>query len=143
MTTLPGREGDAGVSAPERDQGLGWHALEAAAVLERLDSGPTGLDEAERARRLASYGPNAPTERKPERWWAELAEWLTEPLQLLLIAVAVLSAVFREVSDAVAIAYLAGGITCRHISTLRGPSTRPASTCRCLGTLRCTCARIR
>lgn len=81
-----------------------WHALSGTAVLDRLGSGPTGLPDAERARRLDQYGPNTPGLRKPEPWWHELAESFAEPLQLLLIAVAVLSAVFGELSDAIAIA---------------------------------------
>lgn len=82
----------------------GWHALSGPAVLDRLQTGPTGLPDAERARRLDRYGPNTPAGRKPEPWWHELAESFAEPLQLLLIAVAVLSAIFGELSDAIAIA---------------------------------------
>jgi Ca2+-transporting ATPase len=81
-----------------------WHTLETDAVLDRLETGPDGLSDAERARRLARFGPNAAVGRKKEPWWEELAESFTEPLQLLLIAVAVLSAVFGELSDAIAIA---------------------------------------
>lgn len=43
-------------------------------------------------------------ERRRDPWGKELAEAFTEPLQLLLIAVAVLSAVFGEIGDAIAIA---------------------------------------
>jgi P-type Ca2+ transporter type 2C len=82
-----------------------WHALDAGAVLARLGSGPAGLADAEHARRLAAYGPNLPEgERKREPWWEELGESFTEPLQLLLVAVAALSAVFGELRDAIAIA---------------------------------------
>jgi len=94
--------------APPAGEGEGeacWHALDAAAVLARLGSGPSGLADTEHARRLAAYGPNLPEgQRKREPWWEELGESFTEPLQLLLIAVAVLSAVFGELRDAIAIA---------------------------------------
>ena len=40
-----------------------WHAQTVEDSLQRLDSGPTGLDTAEAERRLASFGPN----RLPER----------------------------------------------------------------------------
>jgi P-type Ca2+ transporter type 2C len=87
------------------ERGACWHALDAGAVLTRLGSGPAGLPDAERARRLAACGPNLPEGRcRREPWWEELGESLTEPLQLLLIAVAVLSAVFGELRDAIAIA---------------------------------------
>jgi Ca2+-transporting ATPase len=82
-----------------------WHAVEPARALEALESTPHGVDEAERAARRARYGANVVGGgRKPKRWLPELAESFTEPLQLLLIAVAVLSAIFGELSDAVAIA---------------------------------------
>ena len=74
-------------------------------MLARVESGPGGLADAEHARRLALYGPNLPEgRRKREPWWQELGEAVTEPLQLLLIAVAVLSAVFGQLHDAIAIA---------------------------------------
>src|SRR6266542_4459317 len=82
-----------------------WHALDAWAVLARLESGPAGLADSEHARRLAACGTNLPEgPRRREPWWEELGEWFTEPLQLLLAAVAVLSAVFGELRDAIAIA---------------------------------------
>ncbi|WP_084464216.1 cation-translocating P-type ATPase [Microtetraspora fusca] len=109
--TLPGEAaGDPAVAAPavgislQREPAPLWHALDTAETLRRLETGPAGLTEAERARRLARYGPNTVAGRKREPWWKELAESLAEPLQLLLIAVAVLSAVFGELSDALAIA---------------------------------------
>jgi Ca2+-transporting ATPase len=85
------------------DQTPAWHALDPVVTLERLGTSPAGLPEVERAQRRAQFGPNEVRTRKPKRWPAELAESLTEPLQLLLIAVAVLSAVFGEVSDALVI----------------------------------------
>ncbi|MCW3839857.1 HAD-IC family P-type ATPase [Micromonospora yasonensis] len=81
-----------------------WHALDTVAVLSRLNATVEGLAEPERVARRARYGANAVRTRKPKRWPAELAESLTEPLQLLLIAVAALSAVFGELSDALVIA---------------------------------------
>ena len=81
-----------------------WCALDADATLTRLASSPVGLDSAERTARLARYGPNTTHSAPTRRWWTELGESLTEPLQLLLVVVAVLSAVFGQVSDAIAIA---------------------------------------
>src|SRR5712664_191611 len=100
------RAGDAPVTAVPADAavpggGTHWHALDAGTALARLRTGPAGLSDGERARRLAACGPNLPEGRhRRERWWEELGESLAEPLQLLLIAVAVLSAVFGEVRDA-------------------------------------------
>lgn len=97
----PGRVDPAAVGgAPDTE----WHSVIAVDVLRRLGTGEQGLDEHERARRLAASGPNALPRRRADPWWEELGESLVEPLQLLLIAVAVLSAVFGELSDAIAIA---------------------------------------
>ncbi|WP_432826082.1 cation-translocating P-type ATPase [Dactylosporangium sp. CA-092794] len=82
-----------------------WHAIEGTEALTALGSTAHGVDEVERAARRAGYGANVVGGgRKPKRWLPELAESFTEPLQLLLIAVAALSAVFGELSDAIAIA---------------------------------------
>src|SRR6478735_7143921 len=78
------------------------HAEPVAAVWERTASRPEGLTAEETAsrRRPAS----ARTDDSRGRAVAEeLAESLTEPLMLLLIAVAVLSAIFGELRDAIAI----------------------------------------
>ncbi|MFB9450252.1 HAD-IC family P-type ATPase [Dactylosporangium vinaceum] len=88
------------------------------AVLHALGGTATGLPAAERAARRARYGPNRPGPvRRPKRWLPELAEAFTEPLQLLLIAVAVLSAVFGELSDAVAIAAVIAVVAVLETST--------------------------
>ena len=100
MTQLPGQTTAAGPVAEAR-----WHAMDAQDVLAQLGTGPDGLADGERTARLARYGPNTPEDpRGRERWWQELGESVAEPLQLLLIAVAVLSAVFGELRDALAIA---------------------------------------
>ena len=97
-TAAPG-----GVQLAERPAGPAWHALAPTAVLDQLRTGPAGLPDSERARRLGHYGPNAAAERKRDSVWEELFESVTEPLQLLLVAVGVLSAVFGQLSDAAAI----------------------------------------
>ena len=85
-----------------------WPCLGPAAVLDRLGTSSDGLPVAEQARRLQAYGPNTAAERKPDSVWEELFESFTEPLQLLLIAVGVLSAAFGQLSDAIAIFVVIG-----------------------------------
>jgi len=80
-----------------------WHTLDPAMTLDRLQASTSGLSAGEHARRRAQYGPNAPAERKQDSVLKELLESITEPLQLLLVAVGVLSAVFGQISDAIAI----------------------------------------
>ncbi len=87
------------------------YALPAGEVLYRLGSDAVaGLAGDEAARRLAEFGPNAAPEGKQEGFLEELLESFREPLQLLLIVVAVLSAVFGELRDAIAIFAIIGAV---------------------------------
>ncbi len=97
----PGQGPAAAVPAEGRGT---WHALPAGRVLELAGSADGGLTGAEAAARLAAAGANETAPVREEGFWEELAESFREPLQLLLIVVAVLSAVFGELRDAAAIA---------------------------------------
>ncbi|GAA3219705.1 cation-translocating P-type ATPase [Nonomuraea helvata] len=81
-----------------------WHAVEAARAVQELGSNEQGLSEEQATQRRAEIGPNLAKPERREGFLEELAESLREPLQLLLIAVAVLSAIFGELVDALAIA---------------------------------------
>ena len=98
---FPASEKDALAPAP-------WHALETADALTAVRADPGGLAGAEAAKRLGELGANriAPETREPV--WRELVEPLTEPLILLLIAVGILSAVFGELRDGIAIFIIIG-----------------------------------
>jgi len=81
-----------------------WHARPVPAVVAALDTDPArGLAGDEAAGRLARHGRNALAAAAREPWWGEVREALTEPLVLLLLAVAVLYAVLGELGDAVTI----------------------------------------
>src|SRR4051794_32314892 len=78
------------------------HADPLAVLWERTSSRPGGLtpDEVEQRRGTAAV----PTEGSPTMAvLEEVVESVVEPLQLLLVAVGVLSAVFGELRDAIAI----------------------------------------
>lgn len=77
-------------------------ALEAAAVLTRLGTTPSGLDVAEAARRLAAAGPNAILSHRARRLHV-LLQQLRNPLLLLLLAAAVVSIAVGERADALII----------------------------------------
>jgi Ca2+-transporting ATPase len=131
---------DGGHSAQPGGGQAAWHALDTAAVLERVESGPHGLADTEHARRLAAYGPNLPEgEHKREPWWEELGESVTEPLQLLLIVVAVLSAVFGELRDAIAIAAVIAAVAVTETVT----EVRAARAIEALRALTAPVARLR
>lgn len=77
-----------------------WHELAGTQVLAELQASQDGLSSSEAALRRPAI---AGTGRRIPAWLRELGESLVEPLQLLLIAVGVLSAVFGELRDAIAI----------------------------------------
>src|SRR3954451_12113263 len=96
------------VSRPtDRASLAGGHAEPPSVVWRRVGSRPDGLTAEELARRRGT------TTARPERSGAaavhgELIESLVEPLQLLLIVVGVLSAIFGELRDAIAIFVVIG-----------------------------------
>jgi P-type Ca2+ transporter type 2C len=72
-----------------------------AAAEGRASTAGLGLDEV--LARRATHGWNKLPEKAPDPLWRELLEALAEPLQLLLVAVGVLYAVFGELRDALVI----------------------------------------
>ncbi|MGB9375252.1 MAG: cation-translocating P-type ATPase [Jiangellales bacterium] len=84
-----------------------WYAEDATAVVEALDSNAEqGLTSAAAAQRLASYGPNAITGEKPPSIWAVAGVQLRDPMNLMLIAVVVVSLVIGEVGTGIIVAAL-------------------------------------
>jgi cation-transporting P-type ATPase F len=80
-----------------------WHTLPAPALLEQLGSGDGGLDEAEAARRLERDGPNQVTRRRGPSALRALADQFLQPLVVILIAAAVISALLGDRVDAIVI----------------------------------------
>ena len=80
-----------------------WHALPAATIFETLATRDTGLDEAEAARRLERDGPNQLTRRRGTSMLRALADQFVQPLVIVLIAAAVVSAVLGDHVDAIVI----------------------------------------
>src|SRR4051794_25961718 len=90
----------AGASAPV-------YAEAPAELWQRLATRPDGLTDEEVARRGPPASPRRPRGRGVHAL-DELAESLVEPLQLLLILVGVLSAIFGQLRDAIAIFAIIG-----------------------------------
>src|SRR3954451_14912371 len=86
----------------DRASAVPVHASPPGAVWERTGSRPSGLTPEEVAARRRT-APAPADGSQAAAVVEELAESLTEPLMLLLIAVAVLSAIFGEFRDAIAI----------------------------------------
>ena len=77
-----------------------WHLMPGADVLSRLNSSANGLFDADAAERLVGYGPNTlQEEAKPSRWRVALGQ-LVEPMNLMLVAVAVVSILIGQASTA-------------------------------------------
>lgn len=80
-----------------------WHSLPVEDTLVALGVDRAGLTSVRAEDLLQSSGPNRLSVKKQDSWIEEFFESFTEPLQLLLVAVAVLSFLFGEVGDALAI----------------------------------------
>src|SRR4051812_35343345 len=81
-----------------------WHALDIAAICERLRvDAKAGLTSAEAAKRLAEGGPNELREAPPASHWGRLFDQFREPVILVLVAAAVVSGALGQWTDAFAI----------------------------------------
>ncbi len=77
-----------------------WHAIEASEVAKHLRVDPVrGLDESEAAARLKQYGPNRPNIRNGRGPFARFLSQLVQPLVLVLIASAGVTALLGEWID--------------------------------------------
>ncbi len=83
------------------------YAQPAEEVLAGLGSdAATGLTAAEAASRLATHGPNAIAAEKPPSAWAIALTQLRDPMNLMLVAVTVVSFAIGEVSTGIIVALL-------------------------------------
>ena len=72
---------------------------QAAVVAAAGSDAENGLATAEAAQRLAQHGPNEITGEAPPSVWAIALAQLREPMNIMLVAVTVVSFVIGEVSD--------------------------------------------
>ncbi len=104
MTSAPPNATAGGSAAGDRASPVAWHALPAAEVARRLETGlQQGLTAAEAGRRRAEVGDNVLRERPPERWWRKLLRQFQELVIWILIVAAVIAAVMGDWADAAAI----------------------------------------
>ncbi len=84
-----------------------WHAVDVAAVVAAFGSdAKRGLGATEAAARLARVGPNAIAGEKPPSVWAVALGQLRDPMNIMLVAVTVVSMVISQFSTAVIVAFL-------------------------------------
>ncbi len=102
MTTDTGIAAEGGQVANDR-----WFAQEPGDVVAALGSdADRGLSAAEAAARLTRYGPNQIAGEKPPSVWAIALTQLRDPMNLMLVAVAVVSFLIGEVSTGIIVALL-------------------------------------
>ncbi|MDD7543369.1 MAG: cation-transporting P-type ATPase, partial [Peptoniphilaceae bacterium] len=81
-----------------------WYQLTPTQVEEKLETNPSaGLTEEEANTRLAKYGPNKLAETKKKSLMEKLIAQLRDPLVLILIAAAILSALTQAGIEALII----------------------------------------
>jgi Ca2+-transporting ATPase len=80
---------------------VAYYSQDVDAVLGALGSSATdGLTAAEATTRLTRYGPNQITSEKPPSVWTVALQQLRDPMNIMLIAVAVVSLAIGEVPTA-------------------------------------------
>ena len=94
-----------GVGAPER--GESWFAQDAEWVVAAMQSDvEAGLSGDEAASRLSRYGPNQIAGEKPPSVWVVALAQLRDPMNIMLVAVVVVSLLIGQVSTAVIVGLL-------------------------------------
>ena len=84
-----------------------WFALDVDAVVAAMGSDLVrGLTAGDAATRLARYGPNEIAKEKPPSIWAVALTQLRDPMNIMLIAVIVVSLLISQFSTAVLVAFL-------------------------------------
>ncbi len=95
----PAEATDRSVTAP--------YARESSDVVAAVGSDATsGLTVAEAATRLSTYGPNQITGEKPPSMWAIALQELRDPMNIMLIAVTIVSFLIGQVSTGIIVALL-------------------------------------
>jgi P-type Ca2+ transporter type 2C len=96
-----------GVATAGTASAAAYYSQDAAAVVAAMDSdATTGLTTAEAANRLGRYGPNQITSEKPPSGWQVALHQLRDPMNIMLVAVAVVSLLIDQVPTAILVALL-------------------------------------
>jgi P-type Ca2+ transporter type 2C len=97
----------AAVTTPAAATDVRFYSQDATDVVASMDSDSTaGLSTEEAARRLSTYGPNQITSEKPPSLWEVALQQLRDPMNIMLLAVAVVSLLIDQVSTAILVGAL-------------------------------------
>ena len=83
-----------------------WHSMSAEEVCAELNTSPEGLSDAEAAERLRKNGRNELRQKPPKTTAQMLKEQITDPMVIILIGAAAVSALLREWTEACVIAVI-------------------------------------
>ncbi|WP_062211828.1 cation-translocating P-type ATPase [Demequina oxidasica] len=83
-----------------------WWSMEPSAVADALGVGSGGLTSAEAAELRARYGPNELAAKAAPSWWRLAFEQMRDPMNLMLLAVAVISTAITQFSTALVVGAL-------------------------------------
>src|SRR5699024_203239 len=87
----------------DRHRQTPWHARKLAEVYETLHTSEGGLGDAEAAERLEKHGRNELRSKPPKTIWQMLKAQIIDPMVLILIGAATVSAVLQEWTEAAVI----------------------------------------
>ena len=98
---------EVGVSTDATTTDVAWHALSASGVAERLVVDPAvGLPSDEVERRLRRFGPNELAKERPPSTWAIARGQLANPMNIMLIIVAVASFAIDQIATGIIVTFL-------------------------------------
>ena len=109
MTAASGTANGPGAVSPTvaPEAARSWYAVDVPAVVAALGSDAArGLSRSEAASRLQRLGPNEIAREKPPSVWAIAANQLRDPMNIMLIAVTVVSILISQFSTAVIVGFL-------------------------------------
>lgn len=91
----------------QTDAETSWYSLSADEVVERLDTNSEqGLATAEVQRRLTEYGPNEIATEPPPTLWQTAKGQLLNPMNIMLLVVAVASLAIGQVATGIVVGLL-------------------------------------
>jgi len=99
MTTSPSSPPAASAAGSADDRRQRWFALDTTAITERLGVDPrAGLNNDDAAERLRTYGPNEVATEPPPTAWQIAKGQIANPMNVMLLVVAIASFVIGQVS---------------------------------------------
>jgi Ca2+-transporting ATPase len=95
------------IQTPTATEDVAWHGLDVEEVTKRLEVDPSvGLDQTATEERLARFGPNAIPQETPPSVWTIALEQLSNPMNIMLVIVALASLFIGQVPTAVIVGAL-------------------------------------